>query len=310
MYMAKMHILVAILFLLVFTPLAHAGTLSEDVEQFRKENPAGFAALCRNIAAYYHKKGDLERTLAWTERILELQPENYQTQVYKAQLLFGIKRYAECEALLKDVEGKELLKESPLLVTVRNLLYRAYKAQDKLSGQERRIEKKLKARKVDADTYRQAFMMFRISEDYDKTIKYAKKAVRAYPDESSFRFALAYAYEKQGKVKAAIKEYRALIDKHPANVNAYNQLLNMLKENKRLKEARKLWVRYVKKDEKNLYKRFQLVDILSTAGNFDDALAQLDLIQKAHPNNPQVLTRVKRYRDSIVQKKQTQESQP
>jgi len=286
--------------------IAQAGSLSGDIEQFSKDNPQGFSAVCRNIASYYHKKGNLTRALDWTERILAIQPQNYQVQFYKAQLLFSLKRHSQCEKLLKKLEGKSQLKNSPLLVSVRNLLYKTYKQAKKLPREQKQIEKKLKARKVDLDTYRQAFMMFRVSENYKKTIKYAKKAIKAYPQESSFRFALAYAYEQKNKIKAARREYKALIKKHPDNLNAYNLLLNMLKEKKRLKEARALWEDFVQKDKQNLYKQWQLVDILYTMGQLDAATVQLDLIQKTHPNNPQVLRQVKRYRQSIQTQRKKQ----
>ena len=205
--------------------------------------------------------------------------------------------------MLKKLESDPQLKNSPFLVTVRNLLYETYKKAKKLSQKRKEIEKKLKAKEVDLDTYRQAFMIFRVAEQYSKTVKYAKQAIEAYPEESSFGFALAYAYERKRKTGKALDAYKDLIEKYPNNPQAYNLLLNMLKEKKLLKKAPELWEEFIKKDPNNLYKRFQLVDILYSLGKFDDTAIQLGLIQRAYPNNRQILMRLKSYWDGIQKQK-------
>jgi len=43
-------------------------------------------------------------------------------------------------------------------------------------------------------------------------------------------------------------------------------------------------------------------------GQLDAVSAQLDLIQKTHPHNPQVLMQVKRYRQSIQAQRKKRES--
>ena len=300
-------VLAGVIFVLLFainSSLSLAGTLSEDVEQFFRENPAGFAAVCRNIAAYYHKQASWEKALGWTERILAVQPRNYPALIYKAQLLFSLGRYDQTEQLLKRLEAEPQLKNSPLLVSVRNLLYQTYKKAKKLSQKQKEIRKKLKAKKIDLDTYRQAFMVFRAAEDYNEVIKYAKKAIEAYPEESSFGFALAYAYGQKNKIGRALDAYNDLIKKYPNNPRPYDLLLNLLKEKKLLKKARKLWEDFVSQDPKNLYKRFQLVDILYTLKDKPALSAQLDFIQRDYSSNRQVLTQVMRYRQAIQAEKQ------
>jgi len=282
---------------------SQADSLCKDIEQFSKDSGEYSAELFGSLAVYYHNKGDFAKALDWTERIIRRQPDNYQMQLYKAQLLFALGRYKECEKVLKTIESRKQIADSPLLVSVRTLLYQAYKAQGRISKEEKRIENKLKKKKVSLDDFRQAFVLFRISENYPKTIEYAKKAIKAYPKESSFRLALAYAYEKKAEVKQAISEYRELIKKFPDNPSGYELLLNLFKRENQLKQAEKLWRGFVSKGTDNAYRRLQLVDILYTAGNFDAAAAQLDIMQKAPSNDYQVFMLVRYYRSLIEQQR-------
>jgi len=298
--------LTAVVFFMQFganTSILQAATLCEDIKQFSKESKEGAVELFRSMASYYRNQGDFAKAIDWTDRVIKLQPKNYQMQFYKGQLLFALQRYKQCEKVLKRLEGRSELTESPLLVSVRTLLYQAYKAQGKISKEEKRIEKKLKKKKVDLDTYRQAFVLFRVSENYAKTIEYAKKAVKAYPEESSFGLALAYAHEKNGEIKEAIREYRALIKKFPDNPRGYELLLDLLKRDNQFKLAQKLWQGFVSRSKDNPYRRLQLVDILYTAGELDHAKAQLDIMQKTPSNDYQLFLQARYYRALIEQQR-------
>lgn len=282
---------------------ANTAAMADDLQSFAKDNPQGYVNFCSSIAAFYQQKSDFTKALAWTDRILQAQPQNIQAHLYKSQLLFSLGHYEECEKILEAFEASPQLKDSPALVGLRGLLYQSYKASKKLEDKEKEIEKKLKDKEVDIDTYRQAFMMYRASESYDKTIKLAEKAIEAYPAESSFKFALAYAYDRKDKIDAAIGEYKTIIAAYPNNLNAYNLLFVMLKEKKRLSDAYALWGDFIKSDPNNAYKRFQLVDILYNMDKLDEADAELNAIQQLYPANPQLLAQISGYRNWIAEAK-------
>lgn len=318
---------------------ANTAVMADDLQSFEKDNPQGYVNFCSSTAAFYQQKADFAKALTWTDRILQAQPQNIQALLYKSQLLFSLDRYEECEKILEAFEASPQLKDSPVLVGLRGLLYKSYKASKKLADKEKELEAELKAeeiassrdtkppggviasdveakpeqipslrgaaepRRSNLDTYRQLFMMYRTSESYDKTIKLAEKAIGAHPAESSFKFALAYACDRKDKIDAAIGEYKTIIAAYPDNLNAYNLLFIMLKEKKRLNDARALWGDFIKSDPNNAYRRFQLVDILYNMDKLDEADAELNAIGQLYPANPQFLAQINGYRNWIAEAK-------
>ena len=170
------------------------------------------------------------------------------------------------------MENTAELKDTPLLVSGRGLLYESYKRQGALGNKEKELEAKLKAKKVELDAYRRLLVMYRISESFDKTTELAKKAQKAYPDESSFILASAYAYDRKGKNKEALNEYKA----------------------------------YDKKFSNNLAVLSRIVGLEIASGLLNEAGAKLNEIEKTFAANPQILAQAKNYRDSIAAMKQKQ----
>ena len=261
-------IIVSLALICVITT-ARAADICDDINAFSKDNPSAYAGLCQSIAGFYQQKSDFVKALAWVERALTAQPQNLALQFYKSQILYTLGRYPACEGLLEKLNSNPALKDSPLLVSVRMLLYQEYKATDKLAAKQKAVEKKLKAKKVDTDTYRQALLMLRASGSFDKIIDVAKKASKAFAQESSFRIALAYAYEAKGNTKAALKEYKSSSGKFPDNLIISSRIIEL-----NIKDSR-----------------------------FKDAEAELNRVQKLYAKDPQVLTQVERYRAVIGQMK-------
>lgn len=253
----------------------YAATLSEDVDAFAKDSPQGFAAFCWQAAGFYQQAGNFQKALGWAERVLKLEPQNYQAQFYKAQLLFSLNKNSECRKLLEAMETEEELKDTALLVSCRLLLYETYKRQAALENKEKELEAKLRApllgqaKKVELDIYRRLLVMYRVSEGFDKTIELANKAQKAYPEESSFILARAYGYDRKGRNKDALKEYKAYDKKFPNNLTVLSRIID-------LEIALKL---------------------------FDEAGAKLDEIEKTFAANPQILAQAKNYRSAIASAK-------
>lgn len=259
---------VAAVFLLSGPTAAFAGTFTEDIQVFAKDNPQGFVEFCRRVAAFYQQKGEFDQALSWTDRILRIQPNNLKMYLYKAQLLFAQGRFEDCEKILEPMEKNPSFAKSPALVSVRQLLYKSYNASGKLKEKEKALEKSLRGKradKADIDTYRQLFMMYRASGSFDKTIKVSRKAIKLYPEESSFRIALAYAYESKGKKKKALNEYKKALEKFPDN----------------------------------LLVSFRIVDLDIELKLYDEANKYLDMVQSKFGKNTKILSQVRKYRQGI-----------
>lgn len=256
----------------------YAAGLNEDVDAFAKDSPQGFVNFCWSAAGFYQQAGNFQKALDWADRILKAQPKNYQMQFYKAQLLFALNKDSDCQKLLEAIENTAELKDTPLLVSGRGLLYESYKRKGSLKNKEKELEGKLKApllgqaKKVELDTYQRLFVMYRVSMSFDKTVELAKKAKEAYPGESSFILASAYAYDRKSKNKEALNEYKAYDKKFPNNLAVLSRI----------------------------------VDLEIASGLFDEASAKLNEIEKTFFANPQILAQAKNYRDLIARSKQKQ----
>jgi len=241
-----------------------------DLDAYTKDNPQGYISLCWQAAGFYQQQQDFLKALAWTEQVLALQPQDQQAQLYKAQLLFALGRNEECQKMLEKLENDPALKDSPLLVSARGLLYQSYKNTGRLKAEESAVEKKLKAKKIDIDTYRRALMIMRAEGDFDRIIETAQKAAKAFPDESSFRIALGYAYEMKGKAQAALKVYSQASDKFPENLSISSRIVEL-----NMKE-----------------------------GRFKEAEAELTRVQKLYLADPRVLAQIQNYRTAIAAEQQ------
>ncbi|MCX5711468.1 MAG: hypothetical protein NTY47_00115 [Candidatus Omnitrophica bacterium] len=289
-------LVIAILAALILIPgwatKANAAALSDDINTFAKDNPQGFSTICWSIAAYYQRKDDLAKALEWTDRVLKISPENAPALFYKSQLQYNLSRFKDCVVTLEKLNASAELKSSPLLVSVRALLYQTYLKTGKLDSIEKDFDQKLKAKNIDADTYRQILMMYRVSQNYKKIVDISKRAIKDYSSETMFSLALAYAYEKSGKINESIKEYKGLIQRQSGNTTALALLFDLLKENKKWDEAISLWENYVKNDPENTFKSLQLADLYYFSGKKAEALAIYKACLAKIPSNSMLAQRV------------------
>jgi tetratricopeptide (TPR) repeat protein len=280
-------------FLLPQPDAVFADSFTEDIQVFAKDNPQGFIEFCRSVVVFYQQKQDLDRALSWAERICRMQPNNLQMHYLKAELNFNLGNFEDCEMTLEALERNPSFQNNPLLVSVRQLLYKSYHSSGKLRQKQKQLSEELKVKQADIDTYRRLLMMYRTSESFKQVIKVAKQAIQAYPDESSFRMALAYAYQQKGKIKEAIAEYKALIERQPQHATAYNLLFDMVRQEKAaLRRGYSLWQEFVQAAPENALRRMHLADILYALDNKNEALNEYKLALERAPDNLPLLFRI------------------
>jgi tetratricopeptide (TPR) repeat protein len=125
--------------------------------------------------------------------------------------------------------------------------------------------------------------------DYQKAEKWAKNAIELNPQDPDIRLILAKILEMDNQTEKAIKELEKAIQLSPGNIKALYSLTELYSSsvNKDFLEKRyKYTYELAKYAPGNIVPQLNLTDILIHEGKADEALAEMEKLQKVFPKFP------------------------
>ncbi len=184
--------------------LEEAAKQYESLLEFRSGDPEKNIPLHLFLAAIYDSTGQIEKSRAKLEKVIELNPKAIEAYLQLGQLY--LKRNLIRGGIKILEKGRELAVQEPDL----------YLSPKTLSGDYRK--------EIQRAFYLLLGLAYTEKGDYDKAVSTYREYLRQGTDNDMVRFCLGANLERQGKIEEAISEMKKAIALNPKNVEALNYL--------------------------------------------------------------------------------------
>ena len=128
------------------------------------------------------------------------------------------------------------------------------------------------------DALRVLIQLYQQQQNYPKMLSTLNRLELEEGESEQFALSKMRVYEMMGDKKAAYNALKTLSDQHPLDMTYKTMLGNWLMQNKRDKEAYKLFVDVLKEEPDNAYAESSLYDYYNAVGQEEEAHKMLDRI--------------------------------
>lgn len=152
-----------------------------------------------------------------------------------------------------------------------------------------RLEEAIKA---DAKAFLPRFLLaklFLALGNNQKSLEVSETALEYFPDNISFQELKSLALLKKGSPEEAAKILEGVVNSKPEEITAYYNLALAYEQLNRNSEAIKALDQALQIDSKNIPSKFKKAQLLAEVGKFDLAYQNLLALDKASPNNVEIL---------------------
>jgi tetratricopeptide (TPR) repeat protein len=165
----------------------------------------------------------------------------------------------------------------------------AYLEENKLEEAEAEFLKILDLDENEVMAYANLGIVYLRMGEFDKAEEWLFKAIKKQPEDPDVRLILAKVYEMSGDTEKAVEELEKIMEFSPGHVKSLYNLTELYAsmQGEEALEKRKLYTtELVEKVPGNLVPRLNLIEILVTSGQTDEALARLEEIRQVFPEFP------------------------
>jgi tetratricopeptide (TPR) repeat protein len=131
-----------------------------------------------------------------------------------------------------------------------------------------------------------------VANELNLAADWFNKAITAKPDYAAAHYDLGLVYERQGKVKDAVGKLEQVLAANPQDVGVAFQLATLYYRAGDKTSSRTLFEQIVQMVPDYANARWLLSAIYEEEGRYDDAIAQVEAVQKANPGDQNVAARL------------------
>jgi len=292
----------------VFTPLHQAylhylrglflekeGKISEALTVYKKSlelNPQS-RYLQREIARLHLRLGEIEPAVQYLEKLVREDKKDTEALLLLAEVYLVKGKSKEVTNIYEEILTYEPFNREALL-NLANLYSKEVITSNEFKKAISLYEQYLN---VEPLSYQTADILFKLANLYEK-IENKEKALNLYEKiienfpEHEFLF-LAYlnrakVYEGRGEKEKSLTEYERASALEPENITLLLKLGTLFSELKRNKEAKKIFLKVIEKEPKNIEANYYLLLLANEEKNWDEAIKYAKIIAQLRKDDPKI----------------------